>query len=99
VTESHAVYTDEWVSMGQEDERAEGVAALERYRVDERLMSLAAGDAIFLHCLPAHRGDEVADAVIEGPASAVWEQAANRLATEQALLYALITGRWDTGAP
>ena len=77
----------------------ERVAALEPYRVDDRLMSLAATDAIFLHCLPAHRGDEVADEVIDGPASAVWEQAANRLPTEQALLYALIAGRWDTGAP
>jgi ornithine carbamoyltransferase len=96
---AHAVYTDVWVSMGQEAERSERVAVLEPYRVDERLMSLAATDAIFLHCLPAHRGDEVADEVIDGPASAVWEQAANRLPTEQALLYALIAGRWDTGAP
>jgi len=55
------------------------------------------GGAIFLHWLPAHRGDEAA--VIDAPASAVWEQAANRLPTEQALPYTLITGRWDTGAP
>jgi ornithine carbamoyltransferase len=96
---AHAVYTDVWVSMGQDGERAERVAALDPYRVDERLMSLAAADAIFLHCLPAHRGDEVTADVIDGPASAVWEQAANRLPTEQALLYALITGRWDTGTP
>jgi len=95
---AHAIYTDVWVSMGQEAERAERVAALERYRVDEQIMSLAAADAVFLHCLPAHRGDEVAPEVIDGPASAVWEQAANRLPTEQALLYALITGRWDTAA-
>jgi ornithine carbamoyltransferase len=94
---AHAVCTDVWVSMGQDAERAERIAALERYRVDERLMRLAAADAIFLHCLPAHRGDEVAAEIIDGPASAVWEQAANRLPTEQALLYALITGRWDTG--
>jgi ornithine carbamoyltransferase len=96
---AHAVYTDVWVSMGQDAEATERLAALGRYRVDDRLMSLAEPDAIFLHCLPAHRGDEVAAAVIDGPASAVWEQAANRLPTEQALLYALITGRWDTGAP
>jgi ornithine carbamoyltransferase len=96
---AHAVYTDVWVSMGQDAEAEERLAALEPYRVDDRLMSLAAPDAVFLHCLPAHRGDEVTAGVIDGPASAVWEQAANRLPTEQALLYALITGRWDTGAP
>jgi ornithine carbamoyltransferase len=92
------VYTDVWVSMGNDAEQAKRLAALERYRVDERLMSLAAADAIFLHCLPAHRGDEVATEVIDGAASVVWEQAANRLPIEQAVLYALITGRWDTGS-
>ena len=97
VQRAHAVYTDAWVSTGREDEQPERLAALQRYRVDERLMSLAAADAIFLHCLPAHRGNEVAAEVIDGAASVVWEQAANRLPTEQALLYALITGRWDTG--
>jgi ornithine carbamoyltransferase len=90
---AHAVYTDVWVSMGRDQEQAERLAALERYRVDERLMSLAAADAIFLHCLPAHRGDEVAGEVIDGAASVVWEQAANRLPTEQALIHTLIE-RW-----
>jgi ornithine carbamoyltransferase len=93
---AHAVYTDVWVSMGHDGEQAERLAALERYRVDERLMGFAAADAVFLHCLPAHRGDEVAAAVIDGAASAVWEQAANRLSTEQAVLYALVTGRLDS---
>ena len=95
---AHAVYTDAWVSTGREEERAERLAALERYRVDERLMGLAAPDAVFLHSLPAHRGDEVAAELLDGPTSVVWEQAANRLPTEQAVLYAMITGRWDTGA-
>jgi ornithine carbamoyltransferase len=63
-------------------------------QVDPALMELAAPDAVFLHCLPAHRGEEVAPAVIDGPQSAVWQQAANRLPTEQAVLHALTTGDW-----
>jgi len=58
-------------------------------------MAAAAPDAVFLHCLPAHRGQEVAAEVIDGPQSAVWQQAANRLPTEQAVLYALVTGNWE----
>jgi ornithine carbamoyltransferase len=92
---AHAIYTDVWVSMGQDTERDERLAALSPYRVDRALMALADPDAVFLHCLPAHRGDEVAAEVIDGPASAVWDQAANRLPTEQAVLHALITGRWS----
>lgn len=94
VAGAHAVYTDVWVSMGDEQERGDRLADLAAYRVDERLMALASHDAIFLHCLPAHRGEEVAAAVIDGPRSAVWQQAANRLPTEQAVLYALATG-WE----
>jgi ornithine carbamoyltransferase len=90
-----AVYTDVWVSMGRDAERDRRTHALQAYRVDEPLMAAAAPDAIFLHCLPAHRGEEVTAGVIDGPASAVWRQAANRLPTEQALLYALVTGRWS----
>ena len=91
---AHAVYTDVWVSMGQDSERDERLAALSPYRVDGALMALADLEAVFLHCLPAHRGEEVAAEVIDGAVSAVWDQAANRLPTEQAVLYALITGRW-----
>ncbi|HET8952353.1 MAG TPA: ornithine carbamoyltransferase [Solirubrobacteraceae bacterium] len=91
---AHAVYTDVWVSMGDERERAERMSVLAPFRVDSRLMALASRDAIFLHCLPAHRGEEVAADVIDGPSSAVWEQAANRLPTEQAVLHALVTG-WE----
>jgi ornithine carbamoyltransferase len=74
-----AVSTDVWVSMGQEDEGSERVDAFAGYQVDETLMALAAPDAVFLHCLPAHRGLEVSAAVIDGPASLVWQQAQNRM--------------------
>jgi ornithine carbamoyltransferase len=94
VRDAHAVYTDVWVSMGQDAERSTRLAALSPYRVDEAAMRSAAADAIFLHCLPAHRGEEVTGDVIDGPASAVWDQAANRMPTEQAVLRALITGEW-----
>ena len=84
--------------MGEDAERAERIAALTEYRVTPELMALADPDAIFLHCLPAHRGEEVDATVIDGPRSAVWQQAANRLPTEQALIYALVTGDWEGSA-
>jgi ornithine carbamoyltransferase len=98
VSGAHAVYTDVWVSMGEDAERDQRRAALEPYRVTSALMSAADPQAIFLHCLPAHRGEEVDAAVIDGAQSAVWQQAANRLPTEQALIYALVTGDWDGSA-
>lgn len=88
-----AIYTDVWASMGQEKEREERARIFAGYCVDARLMSLAAPRAIFLHCLPAHRGDEVTDEVIDGPQSRVWDEAENRWYTEAALLYTLITDR------
>jgi ornithine carbamoyltransferase len=91
-----AVYTDVWASMGQEKEREERAKAFAGYCVDGALMKLAAPRAIFLHCLPAHRGDEVTDEVMDGPQSRVWDEAEDRWYTEQALLYTLITGD-DTG--
>jgi len=94
VADAHAVCTDGWVSMGRDEESAARRAALAPFRVDAALMGKAHPQAIFLHCLPAHRGEEVAAEVIDGPASAVWKQAANRLPTEQAVLYALVSGRW-----
>lgn len=88
-----AVYTDVWLSMGDPpEEQDERRSLLEPYRVTQDLMALADHDAVFLHCLPAHRGDEVTDAVIDGPQSVVVEQAENRLHTEQALLFALQVG-------
>ena len=87
-----AVYTDVWASMGKEAEREERRRIFAGYTVNGAMMAGASPGAIFLHCLPAHRGDEVTDAVIDGPQSRVWDQAENRVYTEQALLYALITG-------
>ncbi|MEX2183923.1 MAG: ornithine carbamoyltransferase [Chloroflexota bacterium] len=87
-----AVYADVWTSMGREAESGVRRAAFSGFTVDGRLMSLAAKAAIFLHCLPAHRGEEVTNEVMDGPASRVWPQAANRLHTETALLYAILTG-------
>ena len=91
---AHAVYTDVWVSMGDDAERDERLRMLRPYQVDDELLALARPEAIFLHCLPAHRGEEVSAAVIDGAQSVVWEQAANRETTEEALLYILVTGDW-----
>jgi ornithine carbamoyltransferase len=79
------VVTDTWVSMGDvdQDERLE---ALESFRVDEKLMALAAKDSVFLHCLPAHRGEEVSEAVIDGPQSLVWDEAENRIHAQKSIL-------------
>ncbi len=85
-----AVYTDVWASMGQESEAEERKAKFRRYQVDEALMDGAAEDAIFLHCLPAHRGEEVTAGVIDGPQSRVFDQAENRLHAQKALLYLLL---------
>jgi ornithine carbamoyltransferase len=87
-----AVYSDVWTSMGHEAEQEARRKAFGGYTVDAELMALAEPGAIFLHCLPAHRGEEVTDEVMDGPASRVWPQAENRMHTEAALLYALITG-------
>ena len=87
-----AVYTDVWTSMGQEDEAAARRAAFRGYQVDADLMSAAGEQAVFLHCLPAHRGEEVSADVIDGPASLVWEQAANRMDAVRALFADLLEG-------
>jgi ornithine carbamoyltransferase len=87
-----AVYTDVWTSMGHEAEQGARLDAFRGFAVDAALMARAARHAIFLHCLPAHRGEEVTNAVIDGGQSRVWDQAENRLHTELALIYTLITG-------
>ncbi len=88
---ANAVYTDVWLSMGDADaEAAERRRSLAPYRVTSDLLAEAAPGALFMHCLPAHRGDEVAADVIDGPRSIVFDQAANRLPTAQAVLYALV---------
>jgi ornithine carbamoyltransferase len=87
-----AVYADVWASMGEESEREARKRALTPFQVSQELMALAKPEAIFLHCLPAKRGEEVAAPVIDGPQSLVWRQSANRLPTEAALLLALTRG-------
>jgi ornithine carbamoyltransferase len=90
-----AIYTDVWTSMGQEDEAPARRAAFAGYQVDRRLMEAAGDQAVFLHCLPAHRGEEVTAEVIDGPASLIWQQAANRMHAVRALL----AGLTIAGAP
>ncbi len=85
-----AVYTDVWVSMGFEHEAEKRRRVLEPYRVTMKVMELAGPDAVFMHCLPARRGEEVSDEVIESPRSVVWQQAENRLHTSKAVLALLV---------
>jgi ornithine carbamoyltransferase len=92
VAGAHVVYADVWASMGEESEREVRKQVLAPYQVTEELMELAEPDAIFLHCLPAKRGEEVATAVIDGLQSAVWRQSGNRLPTEEALLLLVTRG-------
>jgi ornithine carbamoyltransferase len=87
---AHAVYTDVWTSMGQEENRAQRLRALEPYRVDAGLLSLADPDAIAMHCLPAHLGEEITADVLYGPRCLAWEQAENRLHTQKALMALVI---------
>lgn len=82
---AQVVVTDTWVSMGQSDAAAR-IAAMNPYQVNPQLMAGAASDALFLHCLPAHRGEEVTDAVIDGPRSVVWDEAENRLHAQKSVL-------------
>ncbi len=84
------VYTDVWTSMGHEAEQLARIRAFRNYQVNPRLMARAKADAIFMHCLPAHRGDEVTDEVVDGPQSVVFPQAENRLHAQKAVLAALI---------
>lgn len=92
VAGAHVVNTDVWASMGQEEEQAERVRAFAGFCVDEPLMRRAQRDAIFLHCLPAHRGEEVSAEVIDGPWSRVWDEAENRLHVQKAVMAALMGG-------
>jgi ornithine carbamoyltransferase len=87
---AHVVNTDVWASMGQEQEQEQRARAFQGYIVDEALMDGADPDAIFLHCLPAHRGEEVSEEVIEGPKSRVWNQAETRLHVQKALMATLM---------
>ena len=88
---SQCVITDTWASMGQEEEKAEREAAFSGYCVDDALMAKASDDALFMHCLPAYRGYEVSESVIEGAQSVVWDEAENRLHAQKALLELLLS--------
>ena len=88
---SNVVYTDVWTSMGQESELEERKKAFEAFTVDMSLMEAASPDAVFLHCLPAHRGEEVTEEVIDGPKSRVWDQSENRMHASRGLLTWLLS--------
>jgi ornithine carbamoyltransferase len=87
---AHLIVTDVWASMGQEQEHYERSNVFRDFQVNAKLMSCAAQDAIFMHCLPAHRGEEVTAEVIDGPQSVVWDEAENRLHSQKALLEFLL---------
>ena len=87
---SHVIYTDVWASMGQESEANSRIPIFQPYQVNEQLLSLADPEAIVLHCLPAHRGEEITTDVIEGSHSKVWDQAENRMHAQKALLASLL---------
>ncbi len=91
VRNADIVYTDVWASMGQESEHAKRVNAFRGFQVDAKLMKLAAPNALVMHCLPAHRGEEIAAEVIDGPQSVVFDQAENRLHAQKAVLELLLT--------
>ena len=86
------IYTDVWISMGQEAEREQRLEAFQRYQINDRLMGFAQPNALVMHCLPAHRGEEITDAVLDGPRSAVLDQAENRLHAQKAVILHLLNG-------
>ena len=91
--DASVLYTDVWMSMGDpEDERREKEKALKSFAVTEELMGISASDSLFMHCLPAHRGEEVAASVIDGPRSVIWREAFHRRTTIQAIIYHLVRG-------
>ena len=92
VRDADVIYTDAWFSMGQEAERDARIVVFPPYRVSEELLACAPAHVLVMHCLPAHRGEEITDEVIEGPHSVVFEQAANRLPAQKAILEALFAG-------
>jgi ornithine carbamoyltransferase len=91
--DASVLYTDVWMSMGDPEEvRSEKLKALAPFAITKNLMSLTASDSIFMHCLPAHRGEEVEAEVIDGPKSVIWREAFHRRTTIQAILYHLVRG-------
>ncbi len=92
VQSADVIYTDVWVSMGQEEEREERLAAFTAYQVSEELLKMSSDDVVVMHCLPAHRGEEITDEVMEGKHSIIFDQAENRLHAQKAVLMKLIGG-------
>ena len=91
IKNAHVIYTDVWVSMGQEKQRDQRLRDFQPFQINAAIINKAPKDSIFMHCLPAHRGEEITDEVIEHPRSAIFDQAENRLHTQKALLYLLLT--------
>ncbi len=90
IRNANVLYTDVWTSMGQDEERERRLRDLEPYRIDDRVLRLASGNAIVMHCLPAHYGEEVTEAVLHGSQAAAWDQAENRLHAQKALMALVI---------
>ena len=93
VKDADVVYTDVWVSMGKEEQSKERLRVMAPYQVTAKLFAAAKPDALFMHCLPAHRGEEVTASVIDGPQSVVWDEAENRLHVQKAILAWCLQGR------
>jgi ornithine carbamoyltransferase len=91
--DAHIVTTDVWTSMGYEAEQSERKSVFADWQVDQEMMDVSAKDSLFMHCLPAHRGEEVTSDVIDGPKSVVWDEAENRLHVQKALLEYLLIGK------
>ncbi len=84
------IYTDTWISMGQEEERERRLEAFQRYQVNDALLGFAEPGALVMHCLPAHRGEEITDAVLDGPRSVIFDQAENRLHAQKGIILQLL---------
>jgi ornithine carbamoyltransferase len=91
------VYTDVWASMGQEEEQEERAKVFKSYQINQQIMGHAKKEAIVMHCLPAHRGEEITSEVIDGPQSVVLDQAENRLHVQKAILETLMKEDWNNG--
>jgi len=92
IENADVIYTDTWISMGQEGDREQRLEAFQRYQVNDRLLAFAPGNALVMHCLPAHRGEEITDAVLDGPRSLILEQAENRLHAQKTIILNLLGG-------